>query len=341
MQQTIAQFPYFEVLKSQDIDWIVSQSTSEDCEPGTVLIQQGSPVESIYLSLSGTLAVTVSGEKQAEQELKQMHGGEMMGEMSFLDNHPPSANIKVVEPSKVLSISKQKLARKLDSDGDFAARFYHLLALKLSGQLRGLSNLLTHTEATAASQPLRKVLLVFSILTDRDISWAIANGTSQKVTPGTTLIEQGKPVPAVYILLEGNLGIYISLSDNGGNREKQVANSFKGEILGEMSFVETGMASATVKAAEKSWILAIDQPKLAAKLEQDRGFAARFYRAIAIVLSNRWRDRLFRRGFATLESEPSDLLSEDIEAEDELDLDVIDGTAIAGTRFDWMIRQLR
>ncbi|MDJ1184361.1 cyclic nucleotide-binding domain-containing protein [Roseofilum casamattae] len=341
MQQTLSQFPYFEVLKSQDIDWIVSKSTVEDCAPGTVLIQQGSPVDSIYLSLSGTLAVMVSGEQQAEQELKQMHGGEMMGEMSFLDNHPPSATIKVVEPSQVLSIPKQKLAQKLENDGDFAARFYQVLAVKLSGQLRGLSDLLTQTEATAASQPLRKVLLVFSILTDRDISWVISNGISQKVGPGTTLIEQGKRVPAVYILLEGNLGIYISLSDNGRNREKQVANSFKGEILGEMSFVETGMASATVKAAENSWVLGIDRAQLAAKLEYDRSFAARFYRAIAIVLSNRWRDRLFRRGFSTLESEQSDVLSEDIEAEDELDLDVIDGTALAGTRFDWMIRQLR
>jgi hypothetical protein len=35
------------------------------------------------------------------------------------------------------------------------------------------------------------------------------------------------------------------------------------------------------------------------------------------------------------------VLSTDIEVEDELNLDVLEGTAIAATRFDWLIQQLR
>lgn len=337
MQQTIAKFPYFEVLKPQDIDWIVSHSNPEDCQPGRVLIQEGHPVEFIYLLLSGLLNVIVSREGEGAQELKKLDPGEMMGEMSFLDDRPPAATIKVVKPSQVLFICKQDLARKLEKDGDFAARFYRLVSLKLSNQLRGLSQLLTQTQATV-SQPLRKVLVVFAILNDRDIAWAIANGNAQKVSAGQVLIKQGKAVPAVYVLLEGTLGIYIS---NDQQVEKEVGTSSKGEIIGEMSFVETGTASATVKAIERSWLLAIPQAKLASKLAEDRGFAARFYRAIAIVLSQRWRDRLFLRGFATLALDQTQMLSEEIAVADELDFEAIEGTAIAGTRFDWMLGQLR
>lgn len=263
-----------------------------------------------------------------------------MGEMSFLDNHLPAATIKVIDSSQILSVAKVKLAAKLEQDGDFASRFYHLLSLKLSAQLKGLSELLTQNQA-APSEPLRKVLLVFAILNDSDIAWMLAHGTPAKVSPGQLLIEQGKPVPAVYLLLDGTLGIFISLSNNGIPQEKEVAKSVKGEILGEMSFVETGMASATVKATENAWLLGLPQPLLAAKFAQDQGFAGRFYRAIAVVLANRWRDRLMRRGFATLVQDQTSMLSEDIEAEDELDFDVLEGTTIAGTRFDWLIRQLR
>ena len=338
--ETLAEFPFFGILNQSDLEWILHQATAENCQPGRVLIQEGHPVESLYLSLSGTLAVTVSRQDGGEQELKRLFAGELMGEMSFLDNHLPSATIKVVEDSQVLSLSKNTLARKLEIDGDFASRFYHLLSLKLSDQLRGLSGLLTENQALP-SEPLRKVLLVFAVLNDSDIAWMIANGVPEKVIPDTILIQQGKPVPAVYILLEGTLGIYISLTKNGITTEKEVAKSIKGEILGEMSFVEIGTASATVKVVENAWLLALPQSQLAAKLEADRPFASRFYRAIAVVLSNRWRDRLMRRGFATLANDLTSMLSEEIDAEDELDFDVLEGTAIAGTRFDWMIRQLR
>lgn len=340
LPETLTKFPFFSILNPSDLEWIVEHTTPENCQPGRVLIKEGHPVDFIYLSVSGTLAVTVSRQDGGEQELKRLSVGEMMGEMSFLDNHLPSATIKAVEVSQVLSLPKHILVRKLEQDGDFAARFYHLLSLKLSDQLRGLSELLTQTQALP-SEPLRKVLLVFAVLKDSDIAWMIANGVTEKVVPDTVLIQQGKPVPAVYILLEGTLGIYISLVKNGITTEKEVAKSVKGEILGEMSFIEIGTASATVKAVENAWLIGLPQTQLAAKLEEDRAFAGRFYRAIAVVLSNRWRDRLTRRGFATLANDLTSMLSEEIDAEDELDFDVLEGTAIAGTRFDWMIRQLR
>ncbi len=339
MEQTIAKYPHFQVLNERDIDWLVSQGRQGECQAGEILIQAGRQVEFIHISLSGTLAVTAYRQGEGERELKKLYAGEMMGEMSFLDNQLPPTTIKVLKQSRVLSISKQELGHKLERDEDFATRFYHLLALKLSNQLRGLSELLSQNQGRA-SQPLRKVLLVFAILQDRDIAWAIANGVSQKLSAGTVLIQQGKPVTAVYILLEGTLGIYISLPHGGVMAAKEVGQSMKGEILGEMSFVETGTASATVKAIADSWCLAIPQAKLASKLAGDLRGAARFYRSIAILMSNRWRERLFRRGFATLYEEGKQMLSEDIEVEDELDLDTIEGTAIAGTRFDWMIRQL-
>lgn len=339
MQLPLASFANFHVLKPQDINWIQLTATQETCQPGIILIQEGKPIDFIYFLLEGQLAVMVSRQSGGEEQLRTLPAGEMMGEMSFLDNHLPAATIKALEPSQVLALSKAKLAQKLEQDGDFAARFYQLLAIKLSRQLRELSSVLTSNQAVAG-EPLRKVLLMFAVLGDRDLEWMIANGVSEKVSPGTALIQQGKPVPAVYFLLEGTLGIYISLEANGQPMEKEVARSVKGEVLGEISFVETDMASATVKAMETAWLLAIPQPTLAAKLASDRPFASRFYRALAVVLSNRWRDRLVKRGFSTLTHNQTQMLSKDIEVEDELDLDVLEGTAIAGTRFNWMIRQL-
>ena len=122
---------------------------------------------------------------------------------------------------------------------------------------------------------------------------------------------------------------------------KEVAKLPNGEIVGEMSFVETGTASATVKAADRSLLLAVPQQQLSVKLQQNVGFASRFYRAIAAILVDRLRDQLMRRGFGRLAYKRGQSLEEDIEYEDELDLGMLEQTAIAGTRFDWLVKQMR
>jgi bacteriocin-type transport-associated protein len=185
------------------------------------------------------------------------------------------------------------------------------------------------------------VLVVFATLNDSDIAWMVANGVAEKAAPGSALIQQEQAVPAVYLLLEGMLGIYVSIPQNATVVEKEIAKRVKGEILGEMSFVDGGVASASVKSLEKAWVLALPQKKLAAKFKEDRGFAERFYRSLALILSNRYLDLLVRGSLADSRQSSVEMLSEDIEVEDELDLDLLERTAIAGSRFDWMIQQLR
>ena len=137
------------------------------------------------------------------------------------------------------------------------------------------------------------------------------------------------------------LGIYVSIPQNGSVVEKEVAQRVKGEILGEMSFVDGGVASASVKSLENAWVLALPQKMLAAKFQEDYGFAQRFYRSLALILSNRCLDLLTSGSLANGSQSSMGMLSEDIEVEDELDFDLLEGTAIAGTRFDWIIQQLR
>ncbi|NET33060.1 MAG: cyclic nucleotide-binding domain-containing protein [Cyanothece sp. SIO1E1] len=339
--QPLSNFPNLHVLTETDLNWLAETAQLEACQPGKVLIQLGQSSDSIYFLLDGVLSVSISADSSPgdKQELKQLSAGEMMGEMSFLDNHPPAATIQTLEPSKVLSVSKHKLSVKLDQDRDFAARFYQALALKLSNQLRELSDLLTQNQVTA-DLPLRKALLAFAVFNDSDIDWMIAHGIQEKVTPGTALITEGKPVEGVYILIEGTLTISITTQIEGKPVAREVGKSMKGEILGEMSFVETGLASATVRAAENALLLKLPRQKLASKLQADRRFATRFYRAIAVILANRWRDRLAQRGFSTLNQDLTEMLSEDVISEDELDFDVLENTALAGARFDWLIKSL-
>lgn len=331
--------PLFACFKESDINWMFSVGKCIDYSTNEIIIQEGQGIiDTVGILLEGALSICVSptGNVKDLQEIDRVSPGEIVEALSFVDNRPPSSTFIALEPSQILILPKQLLLKKLEQDTEFAAHFYKILSVLMSQQLRRLTDFLVKNKVVPG-EALRKVLFVFSILNDSDIDWIIYEGIKTKVNPGKVLIAAGKPVEALYILLDGKLGIFVNTPHETG--EKEIAQSIKGEILGEMSFVEATTASATVKAAESSVLLALPQQKLAEKLKQDPGFTARFYRAIAVVLVDRIRDRLFRRGFGTLAYQLDQLLAEDIEVEDELNLDILDNTALAGARFDWMIKR--
>lgn len=339
MNQMLADLTQLRVLQESDLTWLTSIAQPTLYPPGTLLVAQGKQSESMYLCLKGALSVQLSQSGGSPQDLLPILAGELTGEMFLLDNDPASVSIAVVEPTELLEIPIPKLVEHLKRDRAFAARFYQFLAINLSERLRKLSKAMA-IRNIKEGEPLRKVLLVFATLNDTDVAWMVAHGVSEKSAKGHILIQQDQPVPAVYLLLDGTLGIYLNIANNGSTQEKELATRVKGDILGEMSFIDGGMASATVKALEHTWVLAIPQNQLAAKLAQDSGFAGRFYQAIAEIMFNRCQDLLLRAN-TNHQTGMADFLSKDIEIEDEIDFDVLDGTAIAGTRFDWMIQQLR
>lgn len=138
---------------------------------------------------------------------------------------------------------------------------------------------------------MQKVLFILRELDDGDVDWLIKIGQREEVPPGTILIHEGHPVDTLYILLAGALVVSISALEG-----RQIARLATGEVVGEMSFIDSHPPSATVQTLEESVVLAISRSHLANKLSQDVGFAARFYRALAILLSHRLRGTVKQLG---------------------------------------------
>jgi CRP-like cAMP-binding protein len=178
---------------------------------------------------------------------------------------------------------------------------------------------------------MRRALYVLGQLSDQNIEWMITQGQRERVPPGTALIEEGGPSDVLYIVLDGALGIYIDVD----GRETQIAQRGVGDILGDMSFIEDRPASATVKAVEESILYSIPKAELAARLEHDRDFAARFYRGIAISMSYRLRESMEQAAPGK-----EDMTDGEIDESEELDPTVLDSIYLAGLRFDRIVRRM-
>lgn len=177
---------------------------------------------------------------------------------------------------------------------------------------------------------MEKVLFILGELSDDDIDWMLQKGKREKFPGNTVLIQEGKPIDTLYLILEGTLIVSIAAL-NG----KELARLSSGEMVGEMSFIDSRPPSATVTTEEDSLVLSIPRRELATQLQMDTGFGSRFYRALAILLSIRLRGTIGQLGYGKSEPPDGEI------AEEQINPNVLDNMAIARTRFDWILRRLR
>ncbi|NJM79726.1 MAG: hypothetical protein HC854_09080 [Flavobacterium sp.] len=113
---------------------------------------------------------------------------------------------------------------------------------------------------------------------------------------------------------------------------KEVAELGQGALLGLAPFVDSRLGRVSMRS-QGAVVLAIPQRLVVAKLQQDLGFAARFYRAIGIVMGYRLQGVCGRLGYGRRVYAGGE--------EDELDLGAIDRMGLAGRRFELMLDKLR
>lgn len=122
------------VLEEADVEWLVANSKQRQLESGSVLIRRGEPVEFLYLIVDGAFEISVS--MPDERHIATLYAGELVGEMSFVDRHPPSATVTAGVKSSVLAIHKTALTEKIENDKGFGMRFYKGVSVLLAGRLR-------------------------------------------------------------------------------------------------------------------------------------------------------------------------------------------------------------
>jgi CRP-like cAMP-binding protein len=167
---------------------------------------------------------------------------------------------------------------------------------------------------------VRTSLFLFVALTESDIAWMARAGSIQRFAAGDMLIRRGDALDALLILLDGAVRVDAAL---GG----AIALRRPGECLGEVSLVDTRPASTNVTAAEPVRVLRLDGNAVRQRLEADTGFAARFWRGLAILLANRLR-------------EAAQGVTGDVDAL-MLDDTVLDGMARAGEKFRLLLDHTR
>lgn len=130
---------------------------------------------------------------------------------------------------------------------------------------------------------MQNVRYIAAGLSDADMLWLLSVGKLRTLSAGERLVTAGKMPSELYFVTDGRLDVV--LPDG-----RLVAHLQHGDVVGEMSFVEQNPPGASVVANDRVEVLAIPRKLILARFEEEPLFASRFYRALAVFLSERLRD---------------------------------------------------
>ncbi len=330
-------------LNNADLDWMVSEGEQRSLAVGDRL-SLGSAAE-VYCILDGTL-------EQAERDDAvpiQFGGGEILGSEVLLDLPPSLIKVQATAAATLLALPEQALTSRLEQNTGFAARCYRALALVLSERLRQI-----YKQSAALNRPhqkaLQEALFVLGELRDSDIDWLTVAGHIKTLAPGDFLLQAGRPVDALHLVLEGTFSVLwldgevnplkacFDCPIEMAGQMQQITTLTKGAMAGTSAFLDFAPLSVTIRAQGEVLVLSVPRQTVVTRLQQDVEFSARFHRVLAIQLS-----KLMQAvGGAEIASEQmpeSDRL--DIPLEDgELDLDALQNASQGAARFNWMLQRL-
>jgi CRP/FNR family cyclic AMP-dependent transcriptional regulator len=104
-----------------------------------------------------------------------------------------------------------------------------------------------------------------------------------RYSPGDLILEEGNPNRALHILKSGRIRVSRRVHDN----EVTLCELHPGQSFGELSIIEDGVASASLRAVTDGEVMSIPMEKLAAFLRRHPIAAGKFWRAIAVDLRRR------------------------------------------------------
>lgn len=138
----------------EDIAWMTQVGRKKTIGTNQFLIETNVELDSMFFVLSGRFNI----ELPDGTLIAKIKSGEILGEMSFIEEELPSVNVKAAEDSAVISLDHDFMHDRFREVPGFEARFYKAISLFLSSRLRGVAGKLSYGKAEEKDSMEMKML---------------------------------------------------------------------------------------------------------------------------------------------------------------------------------------
>lgn len=221
--------PLFEDLPLDALNDLAGRVSLRQYAPGQAVVRQGDRAGAFYVVRSGTLEVVEEDPESAnERVLRTLIRGDSFGELGLLENAPRAATVRAVGEAQAFEVDKGTFDQLL---ADMASVPAFAPTLQSAAELRALPP--------------------FASLGSAQLADVLSHGAWQNVGPSETLVEQGAPGDAFYVIRSGRAEV----SSNG-----QVLRQLgPGDFFGEIALLEDSPRTASVRAVTPMRVFRLDR----------------------------------------------------------------------------------
>ena len=132
-QQLLGNSAFFAETPADVLALIAASGETKNLQRGDVLFSEGDTPESMYIVLSGRIAIAIGNQPidGRESVLALMERGDLFGELALLDNGKRSAMARAIEPSSVSQIPYSVVRQQLQLNPTMLWGVTKLLAMRL------------------------------------------------------------------------------------------------------------------------------------------------------------------------------------------------------------------
>ena len=113
IRAAIARAPLFAALPISAIEDLTGRVVVRRVAVGQAVVNQDEPGDSLFVIMTGRVKVVIFGENGREVTLSLLRPGDSFGEMSLFDGAARSANCVAIEPTTLLTLTREDLLRHM------------------------------------------------------------------------------------------------------------------------------------------------------------------------------------------------------------------------------------
>ncbi|MCP5057635.1 MAG: cyclic nucleotide-binding domain-containing protein [bacterium] len=245
IRRTLPRVPLFSSLDAGGLRLLIDGTERVQLREGEVLFEEGDLGDALYVVAEGAVVPVARSDDGRTKRLAVLEEGTFFGETALLANQPRNARIEALVDSQLLAVDRRILTELLSRDPEVLSTLLGFFRDRLIERLALTSSFFGPLDATAR----RELLSSFRFL---------------EVEAGGKLIAEGRPAPALFVLLAGE--IEAIQRDEQGADTTTLATLKAGHVFGEMSILEEGPAVASCVASRKCWVLALAKRHVAERM---------------------------------------------------------------------------
>jgi CRP/FNR family cyclic AMP-dependent transcriptional regulator len=133
--------PLFSGLPKEALAEIEQHGSVKSYKKNTIVINQDDETYSLYVILSGSVKVFVSGEDGREAVLNHQQAGDYFGDLALIDKQPRVASVMTTEPSKFMIISREDFLACLSKNPEIAVNLIKPMTSRIRMLAKNVSSL--------------------------------------------------------------------------------------------------------------------------------------------------------------------------------------------------------